>query len=122
MKLQELMATGMSEVEACKVILANAGLQVTKKREVKRVITVNKNGGLFFKDPEFKAWSAKKSKEYIAGINMDMKIARQLFNNPELLEEIREFINQDDAELETLRVEKEAKKALAEQKKSLGLY
>lgn len=116
--LSELMASGMSEVEACKAILAQAGLEVRKQREVKRVITVNKNGGLYVKDPTFKAWSDKKNKEYVAGLNMDMKVARELFNNEELLQEIRNFINQDDTTLETLRQEKLAKKS----ENSLGLW
>ena len=61
----------------------------------KQVITVNKNKGLYFKHPEFKAWSDNKQKEYIAGINMDMNVAKALFNNVELLAEIKEFVNND---------------------------
>ena len=115
--LSELLAQGVDEQTAIKRILAESGYTVAKKREVKRTITVNKNGGLFFKDPNFKAWSHKKQKEYVAGINMDMSIARELFNNEELLQEIRDFVNQSDERLEALLAEKLAKK-----ENSLGLY
>jgi len=110
MTVSELVAKGYSEVEACKIILQQAGLSVRKKAEVKRTISVNKNGGLYVKDPTFKAWSKTKNKEYTAGLNIDMNVARALFNNPELLEEIKTFINKSDDELEAIRSEKEAKK------------
>ena len=62
----------------------------------KQVITVNKNKGLFFKHPDFQLWSKDKNKFYTAGINMDMKIAKELFNNVELLKELRDFVNDDE--------------------------
>ena len=122
MGLKELLDSGMSEVDAIQQIMSAAGLTIQKKREVKRTISVNKNGGLYFKDPAFKAWSTAKNKEYIAGINMDMKVAKALFNDVELLAQLKDFVNQSEEELEEILEAKAEKRAEAEAKKSLGLY
>lgn len=58
----------------------------------KRIVKLNTSGGLFVTDPTFKAWSARLSKQYTAGVNLDINVARALFNNDELLKEIRQFL------------------------------
>lgn len=57
------------------------------------IVKKNNKGGLFIRHTSFKEWSTKHDKEYVAGINMNFNTAKALFNNPELLEQIKDLLN-----------------------------
>lgn len=83
--------------EELNAIMRQYGLAPKKKTgPQKPVITVNKKKGLYFKHPDFKAWSDAKQKEYTEGFNMSMATAKALFNNEEFLAQLRDFVNNDE--------------------------
>jgi hypothetical protein len=69
-----------------------AGVQ--KAQSTGLMVKVNASGGIYIRSSEFREWSAKKNKEYTAGINLGFNTAKVLFNSPELLEQIKEQVNQ----------------------------
>jgi hypothetical protein len=54
---------------------------------------VTDKGGIYIRHDSFKEYSSTKSKDYIAGINIGYSTAKALFNNPALLDAIRESVN-----------------------------
>lgn len=67
-----------------------------KARETKDALKLNKNGGLYFKDSALRAVSQKDGKEYCPSFNLNFEQARALFNNQEVIEKVRAFVNDDD--------------------------
>lgn len=68
-----------------------------KPRAVARTIKLNSSGGLYVTDPSFKAWSTKKSKYYIAGVNLPIDVARALFageQSDSIIADIRQFLKE----------------------------
>lgn len=59
-------------------------------------IKLNISGGLFVRHPSFIAFSKNKNKNYVAGINIpsygNPAILKQMFLNPELLQQIQAFV------------------------------
>jgi len=57
-------------------------------------IKIGEKGYLYITDPSFKAVS-KAGKNYVAGLNMNVDVAKTLFNNDEILGKIRSFLATD---------------------------
>lgn len=57
------------------------------------IVKVTEKGGLFIRHDSFTEYSKAKEKDYVAGINLGFNTAKALFNNPVLLEEIKNSIN-----------------------------
>lgn len=74
---QELMALLENQIKA-----QASGLQVK----------LNKSGGVYIRHDSFREFSASKSKEYVAGINVPLLTALALFGNATLCAEIHEAI------------------------------
>ena len=56
----------------------------------------NQSGGVYIRHTSFREWSVNKNKEYVAGMNIGYNTAKQLFNNSELLEQIKSMVNSLD--------------------------
>jgi hypothetical protein len=57
------------------------------------IVKLTEKGGVYIRHDSFKEFSTAKGKEYTAGLNMGFVTAKALFNNPALVEAIRESIN-----------------------------
>lgn len=57
------------------------------------MVKLNSSGGIYIRSSNFKAWSTSKNKEYIAGINMPVSVAKALFNDASMLELIKDEVN-----------------------------
>jgi hypothetical protein len=57
------------------------------------MVKFNSGGGIFIRSSKFQEWSTAKNKSYVAGINIPPNTAQVLFNDPQLLELIREEVN-----------------------------
>lgn len=57
------------------------------------MVKLTEKGGIYIRHDSFKEFSSAKGKEYTAGINLGFVTAKALFNNPALLEAIRDSIN-----------------------------
>ena len=57
------------------------------------MVKPNKSGGVYIRHNSFVEYSEAKGKNYVAGINMGNETAKALFNNPELLDQIKSMIN-----------------------------
>lgn len=57
------------------------------------LVKMNQSGGVFIRHDSFKEHSARTGKDYTAGINIPYFTAKALFNNPELLNQVRDSIN-----------------------------
>ena len=57
------------------------------------MVKVNSSGGVYIRHASFVEYSSTKNKEYVAGVNMGYVTAKALFNNPELIEQIRTAVN-----------------------------
>jgi len=64
--------------------------QIAAQNGLGLMVKVNASGGAYIRHQSFKAWSDKKDKEYTAGINMNMRVAKALFSNLDLCKEIAE--------------------------------
>lgn len=53
----------------------------------------NASGGVYIRSDKFIEWSEKKQKSYTAGINIPPNTAKVLFNDPTLLELIKDAVN-----------------------------
>jgi hypothetical protein len=62
--------------------------QMQAAQESGLMVKLNSSGGVFIRHNSFKAWSTSKNKEYTAGVNMPYGVAKALFGNAELLEQI----------------------------------
>jgi len=89
MSTQEQALQGMTKQQLLDFIASN-----NKPKGGSLLVKENVSGGIYIKDPSFVEYSTKKSKNYIAGINIGRETAKALFNNTALLEEIREQVNQ----------------------------
>lgn len=67
-----------------------------QSRSMGLLVKENKSGGIYIKAPSFIEYSVAKNKEYVAGINLGAATAKALFNNPELIDAIRDAINSMD--------------------------
>ena len=56
-------------------------------------VKLTEKGGVYIRHDSFREFSQAKGKEYTAGINLGFVTAKSLFNNPALLEQIRDAIN-----------------------------
>ncbi len=54
----------------------------------------NSSGGVFIRAESFVEWSDKKNKSYTAGVNIPQNTAKVLFNDSNLLELIRDAVNE----------------------------
>lgn len=61
--------------------------------ESKLTVKLNQSGGVYIRHDSFREWSTAKNKEYVAGVNMGYNTALTLFNNPELIEQVRDMVN-----------------------------
>lgn len=57
------------------------------------MVKVNSSGGIYIRSSKFQEWSSAKNKSYIAGINIPRNTAHILFNDPQLIELIRDEVN-----------------------------
>jgi hypothetical protein len=57
------------------------------------IVKLTDKGGVYIRHDSFKEFSTAKGKEYTAGINLGFVTAKSLFNNPELINQIRDAIN-----------------------------
>lgn len=57
------------------------------------MIKKNASGGVYIRSAQFKEWSVKKSKQYTYGLNIPFATAKILFNDSEMLNQIKEAIN-----------------------------
>ena len=53
----------------------------------------NASGGIYIRSDKFIEWSEKKGKSYTAGLNVPSNTAKVLFNDPSLLDLIKEAVN-----------------------------
>jgi hypothetical protein len=65
---------------------------IVKQQATGLQVKLNKSGGVYIRHDSFKEFSASKSKEYVAGINVPLLTALALFGNPELCKQIHEQI------------------------------
>ena len=86
-------STELSREEQLKLILSQFPELRTKKGGTPRTLKLNKNGDMYLTDPKFQAWSEKKGKFYQAGLNIDIRVAKELFLNDELLKEVKAFLS-----------------------------
>lgn len=56
-------------------------------------VSRNKSGGVFIRHPRFVEHSATKGKEYVAGINLPPNVAKVLFGDKSVYEEIAKAVN-----------------------------
>ncbi len=80
---------GKSAQELIAIIEAQA-----KRDSSGLIVKITEKGGVFIKHESFKEYSTAKEKEYIAGINLGFTTAKALFNNPDMINQIRDFVNQ----------------------------
>jgi hypothetical protein len=57
------------------------------------MVKENTSKGIYIRSTKFREWSANKNKEYVAGINIPRNTAKVLFNDPQLIELIRDEVN-----------------------------
>lgn len=84
-QLEELQRQAAAIAKICPEAVKVGGNQ-------QRIIKQTDKGGFYVRDPKLKAWSEKKGKVYVAGVNMPMSVAKALFTDDELLADIREFV------------------------------
>ena len=72
-------------------------LEMVQKQQAQQasglMVKRNASGGVFVRAESFVEWSDKKQKSYTAGINLPANTAKVLFNDANLIEIIREAIN-----------------------------
>jgi hypothetical protein len=54
------------------------------------MVKKNAAGGVYIRHSSFEEYSTAKNKVYVSGINIGLNTAKKLFNNPELIEQIKE--------------------------------
>ena len=91
----------MSDLEKLQAELAelkaeNETLKTAPKGKDRRIIKRNKSGGLFVRDPSFKATS-KTGKPYVASVNLPADIVGPLFA-PEIITAISEYLANETPE------------------------
>lgn len=57
------------------------------------MVKKNSAGGVYIRSAQFKEWSVKKGKQYTYGLNIPLATAKILFNDAEMLEQIKEAVN-----------------------------
>ena len=80
--LAQVVAGKLSQEEATKLLAAGT------KSAAGLTVSLNKSGGVYIRHPKFVAHSAKKDKNYVAGINLDAAVARVLFGDEGVYREI----------------------------------
>ena len=55
-------------------------------------VSRNKSGGVFVRHPKFLEYSTEKKKEYVAGINIPPKVAKVLFGDKAVFEELAKLV------------------------------
>lgn len=58
----------------------------SKKKTTNRILKIGDKGGVYLVDPTFIAYSEKKKKNYVAGVNMNKEVFKALFGNPEIVD------------------------------------
>lgn len=71
----------LTKVQAGKLDAAEAQTLIGQLSQTSggRTIKLNSKGGLFFRDPNVKAYSTEKQKDYVYSLNMPMKAAQAIF-------------------------------------------
>lgn len=81
----------LSKAELEKLVEQLAGQLKQQSSDLQVRLTSATN--LYIRTSKFQAWSENKSKYYTYGLNINYEVAKVLFNDPELLAEIKDRIN-----------------------------
>lgn len=88
MTMQEILA----QVAAGKINAADAGKLIDAIWKNQVHVSRNKSGGVFIRHPKFVEHSAEKGKDYIAGINVPPNVAKVLFGDKAVFEELSKLV------------------------------
>lgn len=81
-------ATGKIKAEDAAKLIEALTPKATQPCKNQVHVSRNKSGGVFVRHPKFVEFSAEKGKEYIAGINLPPNVAKVLFSDKAVYEEL----------------------------------